>query len=298
VIRVDRRKLLSASLALAAAPDLARALARPQAGPAEGVPIGRTPRTRFAVNVEIWWSKLPLAERVARAAELGFQGIEFWPWRGKDLAELERATKDRGVSVAQFTGWGFEPALCDPANHARAVEEVREACAAARRLACPMLTIVAGNDRPGMTRDEMHAHVIAGLKRLAPVARDHGITLILEPMNGRVDHPGHCLYGSEAAVRICLAVDSPHVKINWDLYHMQLAEGDLCGRLREGFDQLAYVQVADTPGRKEPGTGEIRWPRVLRELHELGYRGFVGLECWPLEDELSAARRVAEADRW
>jgi hydroxypyruvate isomerase len=296
---MDRRKLLGASLAVVASTAVrARGAVRQSLDTSDLAGVGRTPHTKFAVNVEIWWSKLPLVERVRKTAELGFPGIEFWPSAGKDLAELERATKDRGIAVTQFTGWGFEPGLCDPANHARAVEEVREACKVANRLACPMLTIVAGNDQPGMTREKMHEHVIAGLKLLAPVARDHDVTLILEPMNGRVDHPGHCLYGSEAAVRICRAVASPNVKINWDLYHMQLAEGDLCGRLRDGYDQLGYAQVADTPGRKEPGTGEIHYPRVLRQLHELGYRGFVGLECWPSEGEEAAALRVAAADRW
>lgn len=295
----ERRTVLAGALALVATTAArARGAARQAPASADLSSLGRTQHTKFAVNVEIWWSKLPLVERVKKTAELGFPAIEFWPWAGKDLAALEKTTKDLGVTVAQFTGWGFEPGLCDPANHARAVEEVREACKVANRLACPMLTIVAGNDRPGMTREQMHEHVIAGLSLLAPIARDHDVVLILEPMNGRVDHPGHCLYGSEAAVRICRAVGSPHVKINWDLYHMQLAEGDLCGRLRDGFDQLAYAQVADTPGRKEPGTGEIHYPRVLRQLHELGYRGFVGLECWPSEGEEAAARRVAAADRW
>ena len=111
--------------------------------------------------------------------------------------------------------------------------------------------------------------------------------LILEPMNIRVDHKGHCLYGSPAAVRICREVNSPMVKINWDLYHMHISEGDLCGHLKEGFDQVGYLQLADHPGRHEPGTGEIYYPRVLREAYDLGYRDYVGLECnrpgpsWP-----------------
>ena len=117
-------------------------------------------------------------------------------------------------------------------------------------------------------------------------------------MNVRVDHKGHCLHGSEAGVKICRAVGSPFVKLNWDLYHAQLSEGDLCGHLKDGFDQLGYAQVADTPGRNEPGTGEVHYPRVLKQLHELGYRGFVGLECWPLEGEEKAAERVHAADSW
>jgi hydroxypyruvate isomerase len=100
------------------------------------------------------------------------------------------------------------------------------------------------------------------------------------------------------AVKICREVDSPMAKINWDLYHMQISEGDLCGRLKDGFDQVGYLQLADHPGRYEPGTGEIYYPRVLRAAHELGYRGFVGLECRPKEGEDLAAKRVNQADQW
>jgi hydroxypyruvate isomerase len=117
-------------------------------------------------------------------------------------------------------------------------------------------------------------------------------------MNGRVDHPGHCLYGSEDAVKICQAVGSPQVKINWDLYHMQIAEGDLCGRLKDGLEWLGYLQLADHPGRNEPGTGEINYSRVLRQAKDLGYDGYVGLELRPKTTELAAAIAVAKADVW
>src|SRR5690606_7777921 len=159
-------------------------------------------------------------------------------------------------------------------------------------------TVVAGNNHPGMTQEQMHRQVINALRRAAPIAEREKVMLILEPMNGRGDHPGHCLYGSPDAVKICREVGSGYVKINWDLYHMQITEGDLCGRLKEGFDQVGYLQLADHPGRNEPGTGEIHYNRVLREAYDLGYRGFVGLECRPKTTELEAAKAVAAADVW
>ena len=91
---------------------------------------------------------------------------------------------------------------------------------------------------------------------------------------------------------------SSHVKINWDLYHQQITEGDLCGHLRDGFDQIGYLQLADHPGRNEPGTGEIHYNRVLKEAYDLGYRGYVGLELSPKTTELAAAVAVAKADVW
>ncbi len=258
----------------------------------------RTPRTRFAANVEMWWSALPFLERIREAAALGFPAIEFWPWRGKEIGAVAELCGELGLAVAQFTAWGFEPGMNDPRHHDALVDELAQACAVAKQLRCAKMTVVGGNDQPGMTQAQMHEHIVAALRRAATVAEQHDVMLILEPMNVRVDHAGHCLYGSEAAVRICRAVGSAHVKINWDLYHMQISEGDLCGRLRDGFDQLGYVQVADHPGRCEPGTGEINYARVLRQVWDLGYRGFVGVECRPKTTELEAARALARADRW
>jgi hydroxypyruvate isomerase len=294
-LQLDRRTVLGSSLALALATNTAgrTRVAQDAAKPA------RTPHTRFACNIEMWsFGKAPYEERIKRAHELGFPAVEFWPWRGKDLDQIEKASKDLGVEIAQFTGWGFEPGMNNPANHAKFVEEMRESCKVANRLGTKLVLVVAGNNQPGMTTEQMHEHVITGLKLAAPIANDHDLTLILEPMNGRVDHPGHCLYGSEPAVKICKAVNSPRVKICWDLYHMQISEGDLCGHLRDGKEWIGYVQLADHPGRNEPGTGEIHYARVLRELSELGYRGFVGCECSPLEDELAATKRIAAADAW
>jgi len=289
-----RRSLLAAgpaALATAAIP------LAPQDAAAPAQPA-RTPKTRFAANVEMWWGGKPFLDRVREAARLGFPAVEFWPWRNKDLGALADLTGELGIEVAQFTAWGFSPGLNDTGNHAKFVEEVEASCEVAKKLRCKLMTVVAGNDIAGMSQQQMHENVIAGLKLAAPVAEKHQVMLILEPMNIRVDHKGHCLYGSAPAVAICRAVGSPMVKINWDLYHCQVSEGDLCGRLKEGFDQLGYAQLADHPGRKEPGTGEIHYPRVLRALHELGYRGYVGVECSPSKPEAEAAKSLWHVDQW
>lgn len=298
--KVDRRTVLSAGVVAAVGAVASLEGARgvePSVQAQTDIP-GRTPHTRFAVNVEMWWRGLDFLERVRRAAALGFPAIEFWPYENKNIPALAQLCRELNLAVAQFTAWGFTPGMNHPDNEDRFVAKIEEACQVAHQLACDKMCVVAGNNQPGMTQEQMHAQVIKALRRAAPIAERHKVMLILEPMNGRVDHPGHCLYGSEAAVRICRAVNSPYVKINWDLYHMQISEGDLCGHLREGFDQLGYVQIADHPGRNEPGTGEIHYNRVLKELYDLGYRGYVGLELRPKTDELTAARAVAAADQW
>ena len=293
---IPRRTFLESALVLAGGAGLAKAHA--QDASEDTSSLGRTPHTKFAVNVELWWRKLPFVERLKRAAALGFPAVEFWPYEGKNLEEVKRTCDESNLAIAQFTAWGFVPGMNDPKNHDRLVKKIAEACRVAKQIDCPLMTVVGGNDQPGMTQEQMHENIIEGLKKVAPIAEDNEIMLILEPMNIRVDHKGHCLYGSPHAVRICREVNSKFVKINWDLYHMQISEGDLCGHLKEGFDQIGYLQLADHPGRNEPGTGEIYYPRVLRQAYELGYRGYVGLECRPATTELAAAQAVARADQW
>ena len=297
MVSVTRRGFLGSSSALVAAIS-ARAFAA-EAGD-DTTTLGKTPHTKFAVNIEMWFKSLPFLDRIRQSAALGFPAVEFWPWQGKDVDAAARLCKDLNITISQFTAWGFKPGLNDPANHPKFVQAIKDGCAVAKKLDCKLMTVVGGDDQPGMTQEQMHANIIAGLKLAAPIAEDNDVTLILEPMNIRVDHKGHCLYGSAPAIRICEAVGSAHVQINWDLYHMQVTEGDLCGHLREGLKarKVGYLQVADNPGRNEPGTGEVHYNRVLKEAYDLGYRGHVGLECRPKDDEVTAARRVAAADRW
>ena len=254
-------------------------------------------QTDFALNLEMWL-RGPLEDKIRQASKLGYKYFEFWPWRNKNLEAVLEAMKETGMKAVQFTAWGFHPGMNDPKNHKAFVKEVKASCEFALKLDCPMMTIVGGNDQKGMTQREMHDNIIAGLKLAAPIAEDHNVMMILEPMNIRRDHKGHCLYGSPDAVRICREVDSPMAKINWDLYHMQISEGDLCGRMREGFDQIGYLQLADHPGRREPGTGEINYSRVLREAYDLGYRKPVGAECSPSEGAATSTARMLTACTW
>lgn len=299
---LERRAFLGSSIGTTAALALGRkaqAAEKPAAKARDKVELpGKTPHTKFAVNVEMWFGGLPFLDRVRAAAALGFPAVELWPWKGKDLDAIASLSRELKIEIAQFTAWGFEPGMNDPKNHDAVVKAIEDGCEVAKKLNCKKMTVVGGNDQPGMSQAQMHENIIKALKRVAPIAEKADVMLILEPMNIRVDHKGHCLYGSVDAVRICREVDSSHVKINWDLYHMQISEGDLCGRLADGYDQLGYLQLADHPGRHEPGTGEVHYNRVLKQAYELGYRGYVGLECSPQNGEDAAAQAVALADIW
>lgn len=201
------------------------------------------------------------------------------------------------MTATPFTAWGFWPGLNDPASdHREFLGKIREACALAERLDIPMFTVVAGDDVSGVERAAMHEAVIRGLKLAAPICEDAGRMMILEPMNPDT-HPGHCLYGSAEGVAICRAVDSPALRLNWDLYHMQRTEGNLVTNLDRHQEWIGYIQLADSPERMEPGTGEVNWPKVFQAIREIGYDLPVGLECEPEDgDDERAAERVKAAN--
>jgi hydroxypyruvate isomerase len=297
---MHRRTLLSA---LAAAGALAQERAVPappivSPDPRDVALPGQTRHTRFAVNVERWFPQRTLLDRIRAVADLGFSAIELWALEGRELDLLANLCGDLKIEVAQFTIWGVRPALNDPSNHRAFLDAVHSASASAKQLGARKVSVLGGDDRDGLSTQELHQNIALALQLAAPIAENENLMLLLQPLNVRVDHSGHCLSGSTDAVRICRQVNSPMVKVNWNLYHMQISEGDLCGHLKQGFDQLGYLQLADHPGRHEPGTGEVHFNRVLRAAKELGYDDLVGLDCNPEDGEAKAAQRVYRSDLW
>jgi len=252
---------------------------------------GKTPHTPIAVNIEMWFEG-SFVDRIHQAAELGFPAIELWSWRDKDLEAGAEALREHGMIATQFTAWGFGQEINDPEFPVdQFVAEIEASCEAAPKLpGCDRFCVVAGDDIKGLSKEQMHAAVVEKLRAAVPVLEASGCTAIVEPMNP-YNHPAHCLYGSEDGIAICEAVGSPHVKLNWDLFHMQRYEGNLIDNLERGRDWIGYVQFADSPGRHEPGTGEVNYAEVFRKVREIGYAQPLGAECLP---EGADPRRAAE----
>jgi len=252
---------------------------------------GRTPHTPIAVNIEMWFEG-DFVSRIEQSAALGFPAIELWTWKDKDLHAGAAALAQHGMTATQFTAWGFGKEINDPAFPVeKFVAEIEASCEAAKILPdCDLMTVVCGDNVPGLTKEQMHAAVVEKLKAAVPVLEKHGKTVILEPMNP-YNHPDHCLYGSADGIALCEAVGSEHVKLNWDLFHMQRTEGNLIDNLRKGVKWIGYVQFADSPDRHEPSTGEVNYGEVFRVVRELGLPLPLGAECIPQDMD---ARRAAE----
>lgn len=287
-----RRRFLAASAGAAALAATPRTRADEVRTPGDGTWL------TYAVNVEMFWRDLPFLDRLRKVKEGGFSHYEFWPWRGKDLGAIKALNDELGLHPVQFTASPktFSQGITDPNRRSEFVEDVKAAVDVAGRLGVKKLCVVAGEEAEGYGREEQTRAVVAALRAGAPIVEEAGITLILEPLNVLVDHPKQLVVTSKDAAEILRAVGSPNVKMLFDVYHQQISEGNLTGNIRAYRDLIGYYQIADHPGRHEPGTGEIDYGHVLRVIHDVGYEGAIGLELSPSGDPMRALEAVREAD--
>ena len=240
---------------------------------------------KYSANLSILFKEAPLPERFGRAAEAGFSAVEFW-WPGHDveLGQIERAVEDAALEVALFNfDAGDMPAgerglAGNPDREQQFRENVPVALELARSLGCRRMNVLVGHEISGMDRDEQLALARENVRFAADDAA--GITVMVEAVNSFENGP-YLLYTTEQAVEFVREVGRENVRVQHDFYHMQRMEGNLVATLREHIGSIGHVQIADSPGRGEPGTGEIHYPYVLGELERLGYDGYVGLEYNP-----------------
>ena len=241
---------------------------------------------RFSANVSILFKEVPFLERFGRAREAGFSAVEFWWPSGEDLGEVERAIGDAGLSVALFNfdagdmPSGDRGLVSDPERAEQFRENMPVALGLARRLGCRRMNVLVGHEKDGMGREEQLALARENVAFAADAAREADVTVMVEAVNTFENGP-YLLYTTGQAVEFVKGVGRENVKIQHDFYHMQRMEGNLVATLRDNIGYIGHVQVADSPGRGEPGTGEIHYPYVLAELEDLGYEGYVGLEYNP-----------------
>jgi hydroxypyruvate isomerase len=236
----------------------------------------------------------PFAERIRAAATAGFSQIEFWATSNKDLAQVEQALHETGVGVTCFVS---EPTgrLVDPETHAEFLEGIERSAELATSLEARSLIVVSGDALPGVNRMRQRDAISQALIRAAPIASAAGVQLVLEPLNTRVDHHGYFLDSTIEGLDIVREVNQSAVRLLYDLYH-SVVMGEEPENVLAGLGHLVgHVHIADVPGRHEPGTGTIDWPRQLAALRTAGYSGAIGLEYMPKRDtesSLELIRRV------
>jgi hydroxypyruvate isomerase len=238
---------------------------------------------RFSLNVSILFTEVPLLERFARARDAGFDAVELWWPRGEDLAVVRAAIEDAGVDVVVLNfDAGDMPAgdrglISDPDRQDEFRANVPVALELAEAVGCTKLNALAGHELPGIERAAQLELARDNVRFAADAAGAQGAEVLIEAVNTYENGP-YLLSRTQAASDFVRSVGRDNVRLQYDAYHMQRMEGDLTATIERHIGEIAHVQIADSPGRGQPGTGEINFDYVLRRLEELGYDGHVGLE--------------------
>jgi hydroxypyruvate isomerase len=235
-----------------------------------------------------------LPDRIRAASAAGLKHCEFHLWRDKDMTGVAQALEETGVTL---TGFCVDPrrSIVDPAEHEELLDAVRDTLAAAQKVGSPPLIVASGFLREGVSAEEHRAAAVSVLRRAAALAEEAGVTLVLEPLNTKVEHPGMYLDSTKLALDLVEEVGSPRLKVLFDVYHSAVMGEDMKQVLAGRVHLVEHVQVADAPGRNEPGSGTIDWRRTVADLRELGYEGAIGLEYRPTRPAAESLAMVCEA---
>ncbi len=283
----SRRAVLKSSLAAAALTPLA-----PLAGAESGPPVRKN---RIHQSVCRWcYQEIPLEQLCAAAAEIGLKGIDLL---NPDEYEIPR--RYGLICTMAYAGGGTIPdALNRTENHAAIEAGFRANIPLAARASIPNVITFSGNRR-GMSDDEGARNAIAGLNRVKKIAEDNGVTICMELLNSKVNHPDYMADHTAWGVRVVEAVNSPHVKLLYDIYHMQIMEGDLIAtilaNLAPNAAWIGHFHTGGVPGRHElDDTQEVQWDGVMRAIANTGFEGYVAHEFIPTHDPISSLRAAVD----
>ncbi|MCC9644099.1 TIM barrel protein [Rhodopirellula sp. JC740] len=249
-------------------------------------------RLNASVCVDAVLEDLSTIDAMQVVARCGYSAFEFWKWWDKDLEAIQKTRKELNLAVAAVCTKFVS--LVDPSTRAEYLGGLEESIEAAKQLQCPTLISQVGDARPGVSRQEQRDCMIDGLKQAAPKLEDAGVTLAIEPLNELIDHAGYYLVRSEEAFEIIKAVDSPNVKVTFDIYHQQISEGHVIANLTENIGSIAHFHAAGNPGRHELDRGELHYPSIFSAIAETDYSGYVGLEYWPVDDAEAGLQKASD----
>jgi hydroxypyruvate isomerase len=244
---------------------------------------------RFCPNLSMLFKEVDFTERFSRAAKAGFAGVEFWWPAGEDIGDVVSAIIDSGLEVALFNfdagdmPNGDRGLVSHPDRQKEFRDNVPVALELARAVGCRRLNALVGLELDGVDRHEQLELAADNVGWAADQAAEHGIDIMIEAVNTFENGP-YLLSTTGAAAQFVERVGRENVKLQYDAYHMQRMEGNVVATLRDRISTIGHIQVADSPDRGEPGTGELNYRYIFGALAELPYDGWVGLEYKPTAD--------------
>ena len=241
---------------------------------------------RFSANLSFLYPELPFLDRLDAAAASGFRGVEYMSPYEYELGEIKRRLRAHGMAQVLFNlpvgdfAKGERGYATDPARVKEFRRGVEAAVSIARELDCTRVNCLTGIAIPGLDPTTARTTMVENLRFAASSLADNGATLVIEPLN-RIETPNFVIGTTAEGLGLIDEVGAPNMALQYDCYHAQRSEGNIIATLRTHIARIKHVQLADSPGRNEPGTGELAYERILPVLDELGYDGWVGLEYKP-----------------
>jgi len=237
---------------------------------------------KLSVCINAPTGEMSRTDAMKLAKKLGYSAVEFWEGNQDfDLEAFKSTLSETGLTLACM---GFATGLVDPATRDQFLDHVKISLPKAKALGAKCMIATTGDELKGVPREQQHQSIVEGLKEAAKIVAGSGITIVLEPLNVLVNHAGYYLYSSTEAFEIIRKVNSPDVKILFDIYHQQISEGQLIHNIVSNIDLIGHFHIAGNPGRNEPYLGEINYSEVFKAIDKAGYKGYAGLEYWPVGD--------------
>jgi hydroxypyruvate isomerase len=246
-------------------------------------------KTDLKICLQPGMFKLPMVEAIEKIAYYGFPGVESLGVNEKEIPAV-RAKLDATGVVWQCTGagvgtigspknWKQSLGLSAEEEHEKIEESFRKKVEQAKALKIKRLLALTGQKRQDMTAEQQTAILVKGFKRLAPIAEQNDVVIVIEILNALISHPGYFLVYTPQGAEIIKEVGSPNVKLLYDIFHQQISEGNLINNIKNHIGSIAHFHIGDNPGRQYPGTGEINYKNVFKGIKDTGYDGFLAMEC-------------------
>lgn len=247
---------------------------------------------RLCVPMPCFFRDIDFVEAIYRIKELGFDAAETYEWVTLDLDAVKKALDDTGVELLSMCTTEFR--MTDPQYREAWLKGLEESCAASNKLGVKRLITQVGQDT-GAPREEQHSAIVETLRQATPILEASDVTIMIEPLNTYVDHPGYYLWSAVEAFEIIREVNHPLVKVVYDIYHQQIMEGNIIPNILNNLDCIAHLHSAGHPGRNELQYGENDYKFIFSKVDAAGYTGSCGLEYTPLMDpteSLKLAKKI------
>lgn len=246
---------------------------------------------RLCVPIPCFFSKLDFVDAIHKVKALGFDAAETYNWKGLDFDAVANACKETGVELLSMCTTEFN--MTNPEMRTKWLDGLRESCEAANKMGVRRLITQVGADT-GAPRAQQHDSIVAALREAKPILEDSDVTIMIEPLNTLVNHPGYYLWSAVEGFDIIREVDHPLVKVVYDIYHQQVMEGNIIPNVTKNLDCIAHLHGAGHPGRHEMQFGETDYKVVFAAIDKAGYTGACGLEYGPLMDPEESLRIAKE----